>query len=135
MEKLTPELYWLTLTCLVTGFMWVAYIINRIGEMGLWPALKNPQPDTQPNALWAFRAEKAHANAVENLVVFAPLALGVHVLGLSTAMTGMAAAVYFFTRIAHYLIYVLGVPVLRTIAFAIGVVCQLILGLTVLGWL
>ncbi len=135
MEKMTPELYWLTLTCLATGLMWVAYILNRIGEMGLWPALKNPQPDAHPNARWAFRAEKAHANAVENLVVFAPLAIGVHMLGVSNELTGLAAMAYFATRMAHYLIYVFGIPLLRTIAFAIGVACQLVLGLTILAWI
>ncbi len=133
MEKMTPELYWLTLTCLATGLMWVAYILNRIGEMGLWPALRNPQPDSHPDAQWAYRAERAHANAVENLVVFAPLAIAIHLLGLSSETTALAATVYFFTRIAHYLIYVFGVPVLRTIAFAIGVICQLTLAFTLLG--
>ena len=135
MEKLTPELYWLTLTCLASGLMWVAYILNRIAEMGLWPALRNPQPDTHPDASWAFRAERAHANAVENLVIFAPLAIAVHILGLSNETTSLAVMVYFFARIAHYLIYVFGVPVLRTIAFAVGATCQLVLGLSVLGWM
>jgi uncharacterized MAPEG superfamily protein len=133
MKALSPEIYWLVLTCLATGMMWLAYVLNRIIEMGLWPALKNPQPDTQPDASWAFRAERAHANAVENLVIFAPLAIAVAMTGTGTTMTALAAMVYFFARLAHYFIYTLGIPLLRTMAFATGVVCQFLLGLTILG--
>jgi len=135
MEKMTPEIYWLTLTCLMTALMWVPYILNRIVEMGLWPALKNPQPDKNPKAQWAFRTERAHANAVENLVIFAPLAIAVHSLGLSSETTALAVMVFFFSRLAHFLIYAFGVPLLRTMAFFVGWVCQIVLGLTILGWM
>jgi len=135
MENLTPELYWLTLTCLLTALMWVPYILNRLAEMGIWRAISNPQPDTHPEASWAFRTERAHANAVENLVIFAPLAIAVHVLGLSNEATAFAAMVYFFARVAHFIIYVIGLPLLRTFAFAIGFFCQLALALRVLGWM
>ena len=135
MEKVTPEIFWLTLTCLMTALMWTPYILNRIAEMGLWSALQNPQPDTNPQSRWAYRAERAHANSVENLVIFAPLAIAVHSLGLSSETTAMAVMVYFFARLAHFLIYAFGVPLLRTIAFFIGWICQVVLGLTILGWM
>ena len=133
MTSLSPELFWLTLTALMTAVIWIPYVLNRIFEIGLWAALRNPEPDAHAKAAWANRMQEAHTNAVENLVVFAPLAIAVDVTGMGTAFTALAAATYFYTRLAHILIYAYGVPALRTAAFFIGFLAQLVLGLTLLG--
>jgi hypothetical protein len=36
---MTAELYWLTLTALLTALMWVPYILNRIAVQGLMAAM------------------------------------------------------------------------------------------------
>ncbi len=126
------ELFWLVLTVLMTSLLWVPYIVNRIVENGLIKALSNPKPDAPPKALWASRMMHAHDNAVENLVLFAPLVLSVHVLGQSSATTLLASQVYFFARLSHYAVYSFGVPYLRTVAFFIGAVAQLVLAVTLL---
>ena len=120
MSTLTPELACTALCAALTGCLWMPIIVNRLREMGLWTALRNPQPDIRPQADWAHRLAHAHRNAIENLVVFAPLALTVHVLGLGTSAPAAAAAVFFCSRVAHAVIYTLGVPLLRTIAFVAG---------------
>ncbi len=130
---MTPELYWLTLTALMTSLLWLPYIINRLIEMGIGQAVFNPNSDPSPNALWAKRMMCAHENAVENLVVFAPLVIVLHIAGAATSLTATAAMVYFFARLAHFLVYTLGIPGLRTVTFAVGFFCQLIIGLTALG--
>lgn len=129
---MTTELYWLVLTVLLTSVIFVPYILNRMKEHGIWPAVWNPQPDTRPKAPWAERMMRAHANAVENLVVFAPLVLALQVTGVSTSATATASMVYFFARLAHVLLYTFAVPLLRTVAFVIGFGCQLTLALTLL---
>jgi len=130
---MTTELFWLTLTALMTALFWVPYILNRIAVQGLIAAMSYPTADTPEQSDWAQRAMKAHNNAAENLVVFAPLVLTLHVLGLSTGLTATMAAVYFFARLAHYLVYLAGIPVARTLAFAVGWLAQVILALTILG--
>ena len=30
MQNLSPELYWLTLTALMTGLLWIPYILQRM---------------------------------------------------------------------------------------------------------
>lgn len=129
---MTTELYWLVLTVLLTSLIFAPYIVNRMIEHGVWPAVWNPQPDTRPKAQWAERMMRAHANAVENLVIFAPLVLALHAVGISTAATATAAAVYFYARLAHVLLYTFAVPLLRTVAFIVGFICQLTLALTLL---
>jgi uncharacterized MAPEG superfamily protein len=86
-----------------------------------------------PEAAWAERLMRAHANAVENLAVFAPLVLAVQVTGSASAGTEAACMIYFFARLAHVLAYVAAVPVLRTLAFAAGFFCQFRLAMALLS--
>ncbi|WP_036260980.1 MAPEG family protein [Methylocapsa aurea] len=135
MAATSPELLYTTLSAGFTGLIWIPIIVNRMREMGAWKALMNPMPDLRPRADWAYRLTNAHRNAVENLVVFAPLAIVVHVLGLGTILTAAAASMFFYARIAHAAIYAFGIPLLRTAAFAIGFGCQMVMAGRVLGWL
>lgn len=120
MTALSPELGYTALSAALTGSLWMPIITNRLREMGIWKALKNPEPDVRPHANWAYRLANAHRNAMENLVVFAPLAVSVHLLGVGTASTATAAALFFWSRLAHVLIYTFGVPLVRTMAFLVG---------------
>ncbi|MBK8335716.1 MAG: MAPEG family protein [Sterolibacteriaceae bacterium] len=133
MTTSSPELTYTALSAALTGSLWVPIIVNRLREMGMWKALKNPEPDVRPHANWAYRLASAHRNAIENLVVFAPLALAVHLLALGTAATASAAALFFWSRLAHALIYTFGVPLLRTVAFVIGFGAQVTLFLRLVG--
>jgi uncharacterized MAPEG superfamily protein len=125
------ELFWLTLTAAMTGLFWVLYVLNRMAVRGLWPTLDNPKPGAPPLSNWAERQMRAHANAVENLAVFAPLVLTAHALGISSDWTVGACAVYFWARLAHYVIYTAGIPVLRTLSFAAGFAAQAVLVLAI----
>ncbi len=131
---MTTELYWLTLTTLMTALFWLPYILNRIKVRGPMTAMGNTTSSSLSHDPWAERAMKAHINAVENLVIFAPLVLTAHVLGISTSLTAIAALIYFFARLAHFIIQTAGIPVLRTLSFAVGMVCQLIFAFSILGW-
>ncbi len=130
---MTPELYWTILTALVTSVFWLPHILQRIIEFKPYEALRDPRHDVDTKADWAQRAIRAHTNAIENLLVFGLLALAIRVLDVGTPATAFAAAAFFFSRAAHYIIYILALPWLRTPAFLIGFGSQLILGATLLG--
>ena len=106
----------------MTGLSWVPYILDRI---------TNPSPSDKAQSPWARRMMAAHVNAVENLVIFAPLVLTARALGIATAVTAFACALYFWSRLAHVVIYTLGIPVLRTLSFAAGFVAQVLLVLAI----
>lgn len=131
---MTPELRWLTLTLAMTALFAFPYVLNRIAVRGLAGALANPAPDDRPLAAWAQRAQRAHANAVENLVLFAPAALAVHVLGRGDGLTAAACATYFLARLAHFLAYTAGIPGLRTLAFFVGWGAVAVLVARLAGW-
>ncbi len=130
---MTRELFWLTLTVGVTALMPFPYVMSRIGVRGLAGTMANPRATDAPIPEWAQRAQKAHANAVENLVLFAPAILVVQALNLGNATTAFAAALYFFCRVAHYVVYAAGIPGVRTLAFFGGWAGTGILVLRALG--
>lgn len=117
---MSKELFWLTLTIAMTGLFWIPYILDRCAVRGLMGALGNPSPTAAPQSPWAQRMMAAHTNAVENLVLFAPLVLLLQDLKISSDTTVLACAVYFWARLAHYVVYTLGIAVVRTLAFTVA---------------
>lgn len=133
---MTTELFWLTLTTLMTALFWIPYILDRVMVRGLIPAISGTGvEEVGDQSLWARRAVAAHRNAVENLVIFAPAVLVLHALGVSTGLTQAAAAIYFFARLAHFVVYTMGVPFLRTPCFSVGWLAQLAILFVAIGHL
>ena len=130
-----PEFYWLTLTLLFTGLMWIPYIFQYISEEGVKNAMLSGQGTKTPDKPWAARLKKAHANAVENMVIFAPLVLIAVMTQSTSQITAIAAMVYFIARLAHAVIYTLGIPLARGLSFATGLACQLVFAFSILGWI
>lgn len=132
---LTPTLTWLVLTVAMTGLLWLPYIGYLLKALGPLEALMEGGGAEPEDQTWAKRAKKAHYNAVENLVIFAPLTLIVCAMGRDSALTASAAMAYFLIRAAHFTVYTLGLPVARTVLFLSGVGCQAIMLATILGWI
>jgi len=127
-HPLSPEFQWLVYTVLMTALFWVPYILDRLATRGIWKAISSTIPETgETPSVWAKRARSAHLNALENLIIFAPAVLVAGAVGVSTTATQTAAAVYFFARLVHFLVYTLGVPVLRTLSFAVGWAAQIVI--------
>lgn len=117
------ELFYLTCVTAFTGLLWVPYILDRVLVRGLMDAVGYPEAP-KPQSPWAQRLMKAHANAVENLVVFAPLVLLAHALGVTGAAIAASAAVYFWARVAHAASYTVAIPWVRTLSFTVGFLSQ-----------
>ena len=107
-----------------TAVLWIPYVLNRMIVRGI-PATVGYPNDPEPLAPWAQRLRAAHANAVENLVVFAALVLAAHALGVSTPVTAAAGPLYLWSRVAHAVTYTFRVPWLRTLAFVGGFAAQM----------
>ena len=138
---MTADLFWLTLTALMTAFMTLPYVLERILRVGIGGALAHnsdsgtggfDQPAEKP-AKWAKRSHAAHRNAVEGLPIFAALVLVAHIAGITGGgMVAVAAETYFFARLAHYLLYLAGVPVLRTLSFMVALGATFAIGYFIL---
>ena len=125
------ELWYLVCVTVFTGLLWVPYILDRVLVRGLIDAVGYPD-NPKPQSLWAVRLMRAHANAVENLVVFAALVLAAHALGVSNSAIATAAMVYFWARLVHAVVYTFGIPWLRTLSFTVGFLCQAVIAWQIL---
>lgn len=71
---------------------------------------------------WAGRAQRAHRNMLENLPLFIALVLIAQIASRTNAMTALGAQLFFWGRLAHAIIYIAGVPWLRTLAWLVSVI-------------
>jgi uncharacterized MAPEG superfamily protein len=117
------ELLYLVYVTVLTGLLWVPYILDRIVTRGLVDAVGYPD-NPRPQSAWARRLMKAHLNAVENLVVFAALVLAAVAAGVSNSVVVGACVVYFWARVVHALAFTFAVPWIRTLAFTVGFAAQ-----------
>ena len=127
MEK---DFCWLILILLFTGLMWLPYVFERIFRMGLMQAMGNSSEMNQNIAAWALRCQKSHSNAIEGLVVFAPLVLIAHTMQIDILI---GIQIYCISRVLHYICYTLAVPLMRTATFFVSVGAQLYIGLALFG--
>ena len=126
-----PELYYLALTATLTALLWVPYVLDRSLKNNLGDLVGYPT-GVHAHSGWAQRLMKSHENAVENLVVFGLLVLVAHAAGVSSPAIGTAAMVYFWARLAHAVVYALGIPWLRTLAFMAGFIAQMVIAWQIL---
>lgn len=126
---MSVEIYWMVWSVVLTALMVLPYAFYRTRKLGgLWQVFLRPLPGDSPfDQDWAHRAYRAHMNAFEGLILFAPIALAVHVTGESNTVTQMAARTYFFARLLYAPMYYFNVPVLRTAIWSIGLLATLIM--------
>jgi uncharacterized MAPEG superfamily protein len=116
-----------TLTYVVYAALWtlLSMLLGTFFRNRLWTpdgmkfGIGNRDTPPTPNLLGG-RADRAAANTLENFVVFAVLALTVHVAGLDNERVALGAAIFFWARIAYTVVYLAGITVVRTIIWAIG---------------
>jgi uncharacterized MAPEG superfamily protein len=116
------ELFYLLLTAILTGVLWIPVVIGYVTSRGLPTPAEYKVAPTTPLPDWVNRANRAHLNAVENIAPFAAVVLIANAVGVSTALTVNCAAVYFYARVAHAVIQIsgFGLFMARTVAFTVA---------------
>lgn len=139
---MTDALMWLVWTGVMTAVFAFPYVLERIVRIGLLPALGYASSGTggfdqrdEIPAKWAVRARAAHLNALESLPILAIVVLVAHVTNTAPEFVATATMVYFYTRLFYYAVYVLGIPVLRTLSFFVALGAILAIAFKVLGLL
>lgn len=119
---MTPLLSLVVYTTLLTflAIMLGAFLRNREWTPeGLKLGLSNRDELPEATPLGG-RAERAAANSIEALILFVPLALTAQLAGSAEAAT-LGATVFFWARVAYLPIYLIGIPYLRSLVWAVGV--------------
>jgi|ERR1041384_7977882 uncharacterized MAPEG superfamily protein len=129
-----PEVFWLALTALMTALMWLPNVLNRMMNQGVVKTLETPDmTGAAVESEWGLRARAAHANAADNLAIFAALVAAAQFAGVSNGITALGAALYFWGRLGHFVAYTLGIPYARTLIWTVAWVGQLLIAWQVLA--
>ena len=116
-----PELMLLVWALLLTFVQMLIAVSGATLQVGL-PALAGNREGLAPCTGWAGRAARAHHNMLENLVLFASLVLVAALAGKTNATTLLGAQLFFWARLAHAVVYLAGIPWLRTALWLVSVV-------------
>ena len=101
-------------------FIYLPYLAVGLGrfqvgyDMGAPRSLFDKLPDYAQRATWA------HQNSFESFALYAPAALMAFVVGMPSELVLTSAMLYLISRVTYSLFYILNVPILRSLSWAIS---------------
>jgi uncharacterized MAPEG superfamily protein len=119
---MSTDLKYLAFTAMLTASLWIPYVIAQVTTNGPLKPQNYLDPAQRPIPLWGKRADRAYLNAIETFAPFAVLVIVIHLAGKANAMTAFWATAYFWLRLAHAVVYLAGIPLVRTVLFTLGYV-------------
>ncbi len=125
---MTPEVQMLAATGLLALILTVIQGTRNVVVLGLSTAV-GTQEDLPSWRGWHDRLNRALRNLIEATVVFAPIVIAVILSNQTSDMTALGAEIFFGARIAHVILFIAGIPFLRTMAWFVGVI-----GIGIVGW-
>jgi len=118
---MTIELKLLVWSAALAFIQMLVALAGAFLQLGL-PKLAGNRENIPELPGWAGRAERAHLNMLQNLVLFAILVLAAQLAGRLNPTTAMGAQLFFWARVAYAVIYLAGWPWVRTAAWAVSVI-------------
>jgi uncharacterized MAPEG superfamily protein len=126
---MTPDLTYLTYSAILAIVQVFIFSATALRVVSLNTAVGNREDIKGDLPGMAGRAARAHRNMIENLAPFAVLVLVAHVAGKANELTALGAMIFFYARVAFAVLYVAGVPWLRSLAYAAGIVGMIIIAI------
>jgi uncharacterized MAPEG superfamily protein len=116
-----PELMWLLWAVALTFVQMLVAVSGATMQVGL-PMLAGNREAVPAFGGWVGRAQRAHHNMLESLVLFAALVLVAVFSGKTNSTTLLGAQLFFWARLAYAFVYIAGIPWLRTAVWTVSVI-------------
>ncbi len=113
---MTTDLWMLAASVALT---WILIMVAATKNGLVWAAANRDEAPPMTGA--AGRADRLASNMLENLPLFTALVLTAHVSGTADDLSAQGAQVFFYARIGHAACYLIGIPWLRTLVWAVSV--------------
>ena len=120
--ELTMLVYSVALLVIVIAIQATAGVLAQ----GL-PAMAGARDNLGEPSPFQARSKRVAENHKEGLLIFAPLVLIASAAGISTEMTVLGAQLFFYSRVAHAIVYLAGWPWIRPLIWAVGLVGSLLI--------
>jgi uncharacterized MAPEG superfamily protein len=121
-----PELVLLLWAVALTVVQMLIAVSGATLQVGL-PKLASNRDNMPVLTGWVGRADRAHHNMLENLVLFAALVLIAVVSNKTSSTTLLGAQLFFWARVAYAVVYLIGIPWLRTGVWFVSIVGLLLI--------
>lgn len=124
---MTPDLWILLSLALLTEILTLPPLVARASVPGgvRW-IFYNRDTVLAGVAPWGGRAIRAHANLADNLAIYAAVIGIAYITGAANGVTMVAGVILLAARVLHAMVYIAGIPYLRTAVFAVAQVAMLV---------
>jgi uncharacterized MAPEG superfamily protein len=128
------DLHYLVLSAALT---WLMVMTASSLRTRLWTpagmrlAFGNRERMPEPSPL-AARADRAARNMLENFPLFLAVLLAAHLAHAPAETLRLGAAIFFWARLVYFVVYVAGVPYVRSVVWGVSLVGLVLLALPVM---
>ncbi len=124
---MTPDLWILLSLALLTEILTLPPVVARASVRGgiRW-IFYNRDTVLAGVAPWGGRAVRAHGNLADNLAIYGAVIGIAYITGAANSVTLIAGVVLLIARVLHAVVYIAGIPYLRTAVFAVAQVAMLV---------
>jgi uncharacterized MAPEG superfamily protein len=121
-----PELMLLVWSVALAIVQMLIAVSGATLQVGL-PKLASNRDNMPVLTGWVGRADRAHHNMLESLALFASLVLVAVAVGRTNSTTLLGAQLFFWGRMAYAIVYLIGIPWLRTGVWLVSIVGLLLI--------
>jgi len=124
---MTPDLWILLCLALLTEILTLPPLVARVSvDGGIRWIFYNRDTVLEGVSPWGCRAVRAHHNLADNLAMYAAVIGIAYVTGAANGVTFVAGVALLIARVLHAVVYIAGIPYLRTALFAIAQFAMLV---------
>ena len=116
---MSQELLYLFGSVVILLILLLVQASSTVLANGMQWGLGNRDEPAKPG-VFSGRAKRTVQNHIESLALFGFAILVVETSDLNSGLTVTGAALYFWARLAYAPVYLIGIPVLRTLIWAVG---------------
>lgn len=108
-------------------------VLVGVRSQGLIP-LANSRDELPPPSVFQARVKRVVDNHREGLTIMAPLILIAAITQSTNATTALGAQLFFYSRVVHAGLYLVGAPLIRPLVWSVGVVGTVMVFAALMGW-
>jgi uncharacterized MAPEG superfamily protein len=127
---MTIELWMLVWAIVLTFVQMLIAVQGATIQVGL-TTLAGNREDMPALSGWKGRADRSYRNMREYLLLFAALVLVAHVANATSSLSALGAQIFLYARVVYAVVYLIGIPWLRTGVWAVSVVGMVLIAIAI----